>query len=99
MWKSYRKSGEFNTKFLAARQFISPTQAPWLPAASEGLQNRKKYNTSKIYTVNFSGKLDSFETPVTVTPPTRNFKNLKILQKFLTILNVYFWGTSVYFWR
>ena len=46
------RRGEFNTKFLAARQFISPTQAPRLSAASEGLQNRKKYNTSNIYTVN-----------------------------------------------
>ena len=27
LWKSYRKRGKFNTKFLAARQFISPTQA------------------------------------------------------------------------
>ena len=42
---------KFNTKFLAARQFISPIQAPWLSAASEGLQNRKKYNTSNICTV------------------------------------------------
>ena len=28
LWKSYRKRGKFNTKFLAAKQFISPTQAP-----------------------------------------------------------------------
>ena len=42
--------GKFNAQFLATRQFISPTQAPWLSAASEGLQNRKKYNTSNIYT-------------------------------------------------
>ena len=40
--------------FLAGRQFISPTQAPWLSTASEGLQNRKKYNTSNICTVNIS---------------------------------------------
>ena len=45
------KRGKFNTKFLAARQFISPIQAPWLCAASKGLQERKKYNTSSIYTV------------------------------------------------
>ena len=46
MEKSYRKRGNFDTKFLAARQLISPTQAPWLSAASEGLQNRTKHNTS-----------------------------------------------------
>ena len=40
-----------DTKFLAARQFISPTQGPSLSAASKGLQDRKKYNTSNIYTV------------------------------------------------
>ena len=28
LWKSYRKRGKLNTKFLAVRQFISPTQAP-----------------------------------------------------------------------
>ena len=27
-WKSFRKRGKFKTKFLAARQFINPTQAP-----------------------------------------------------------------------
>ena len=51
-----QREGKFNTKFLAARQFISPTQAPWLYAASEGLQDRKKYNTSNIYTVKKSSK-------------------------------------------
>ena len=47
-----QKEGKFNTKFLAASQFISPIQAPWLSAASEGLQDREKYNTSSIYIVN-----------------------------------------------
>ena len=46
------RGGKFNTKFLAARQFISPTQTPWFSAASEGLRDRKKYNRSGIYTVN-----------------------------------------------
>ena len=46
-----RKKQKFNTKFLAAKQFISHTQAPWLSAASEGLQDRKTYNTSNIYSV------------------------------------------------
>ena len=43
-------------------------------------------------------RFDIFETPVTVTPPTRNFKNFKFFKTSLKILNVYFWGTSVYFW-
>ena len=43
--------------------------------------------------------LDIFETPVTVTPPpTGNFKNFEFFKNSLKILNVYFWGTSVYFW-
>ena len=33
--------GQFSTKVLAAKQFLSPTQAPWLSAASEGIQDRK----------------------------------------------------------
>ena len=37
--------------------------------------------------------VDIFETPVTVTPPTGNFKNLKLFKNSLKILtNVYFWG-------
>ena len=46
-----QKRGKFNSKFLAARQFISPTQAPELSAASEGLQDRRKYNTSNIFSI------------------------------------------------
>ena len=49
--ESDRKRGKFKAKFLAARQFINPTQAPLLSAASEGLQGRKKYNTSKNFTL------------------------------------------------
>ena len=64
----YRKRGKFNTNFLAARQFISPTQRPWLSAASEGLQNRKKYNTSNIYTVKRAGKFQVTVCSVTVCP-------------------------------
>ena len=40
--------------------------------------------------------LDIFETPVTVNPPIGNFKNFKFFKNSLKILNVYFWGTSVY---
>ena len=50
--ESYRERGKFKTKFLATRQLINPTQAPSLSAASEGLQDRKKYNASSIYIVN-----------------------------------------------
>ena len=42
--------------------------------------------------------LDIFETPVTVTPQTENFKNFKFFKHSLEILNVYFWGDNVYFW-
>ena len=34
--------------------------------------------------------LDIFKTPVTVTPPARNFKNFKLFKNSLKILNVYF---------
>ena len=62
-----RKKGHFNTKFLAARRFISPTQVPSVSAAREGLQDRKKYKTSSIYIVN-KGRLlplcgQNFEQP------------------------------------
>ena len=49
--ESNRKRGHFNTECLAAGQFINPTQAPSLSPASHGLQDRKKYYTSNIYTV------------------------------------------------
>ena len=52
-----RGERKFNINFLAARQFISPTQAPWLSPASKGLQDRKQYNTSSIYTVNMSDSI------------------------------------------
>ena len=42
--ESYRKRGKFKTKCLTARQFISPTQAPCLSAASAGLQDGKLSN-------------------------------------------------------
>ena len=45
------RGGKFNTKFLAARQFISPTQAPRLSAASEGLQNNRKNAIHQIFTL------------------------------------------------
>ena len=38
--KFYRKRGKFETKFLAGRQFINPTQAPWLSAEGGVLQDR-----------------------------------------------------------
>ena len=63
-----QKRGNFKPKFLAARQFISPTQAPWLSAASEGLRNRHKYNTSSIYTVN-SNRTIRASRPKTVRIP------------------------------
>ena len=34
--RCYKQREKFNTKFLAALQFISPIQAPWLSAANEG---------------------------------------------------------------
>ena len=40
--------------------------------------------------------LDIFETPVTVTPPTENFKNFKFFKNSQTILNVYFWGNLTF---
>ena len=45
--------------------------------------------------------LDTFETPgpVTVTPPTRNFKNFKFFPNSLKILNVDFWGDNIHFWE
>ena len=55
LWKSCRKRGKFNTKVLAARQFISPTQAPWPSAASEGLQDRKKNTIHQIFTQSKKG--------------------------------------------
>ena len=36
--------------------------------------------------------LDIFEAPVTVTPPTGNFKNFKFFKNSLKIKNVYFLG-------
>ena len=39
--------------------------------------------------------LDIFETTVTVTPPTGNFKNFKFFKASLKILNVYFEGKNV----
>ena len=42
--------------------------------------------------------LDLFETPVTVTPQQRNFKNFTFFKTSLKILDVYFWGKNVYFW-
>ena len=48
----------------------------------------------------YDNVLDIFETPVTVTPPTGNFKNSKFFQNARSILNVYFWGeiTFTFFW-
>ena len=45
-----QKEGKVKTKFLAARQFINPTQAPSLSAASEGLQE-KKNTIHQIFTL------------------------------------------------
>ena len=39
--------------------------------------------------------LDIFETPVTVTPRTGNFKNFEFFLNSLKILNVYFRGDNV----
>ena len=47
---------------------------------------------------NRSGMLAIFETPVTVTPQTGNFKNFKFFKTSQKIKNVYFWGKNVYFW-
>ena len=73
--------------FLDFGLFSILYQAAWLATPSNGMLN--------LFMAYF---LDIFKTPVTVTPPTRNFKNLKFLKNSLKILNVYFWGTSVYFW-
>ena len=41
-------------------------------------------------------KLDIFETPVTVTPQQKNFKNFQFFPNSLEILNLYFWGEDVH---
>ena len=60
LWKSFRKRGKFKTHFLAARQFINPTQAPWWSAANKGHQDREKYNTLSFYTVNTRPNMTNF---------------------------------------
>ena len=43
-------------------------------------------------------RLDIFETPVTVTPQQEISKTFKLFKNSLKILNIDFWGKSVYFW-
>ena len=64
----YRKK-EVVYKLHAGWFIRSPTQAPWL-SASEGLQDRKKYNTSSIYIVEFKRAHERFpaQGPLVETP-------------------------------
>ena len=55
---------------------------------------------SKIITKeNVPRNSDIFETPVTVTPQQEISKTLNSSKIPFKILNVYLWGTSVYFWE
>ena len=62
LWKSCRKRAKLKTKFLAARQFVNPTRAPWLSAVFR----TGKYNTSSIYIVK-KCKCNAIWSPILLT--------------------------------